>query len=88
MKVYILIYKEDTDGCYEIRVSPYSSEGPAREEMETAYAKKLQEISFDMSEQSDDHCCNCTNRSAYIEDGTDYYSWTIEEHDLQGLSVK
>ena len=88
MKVYILIYKEDTDGCYETKVSPYSSEDPAREEMESAYAEKLQEISFDVSEQSDDHRCICTKRSAGIEDGMDYYSWTIEEHDLQDLFVK
>ena len=56
--------------------------------METAYAEKLQEISFDVSEQSDDHRCICTTRSAGIEDGMDYYSWTIEEHDLQDLFVK
>jgi hypothetical protein len=88
MKVYILIYKEDTGGCYETRVSPYSSRDPAREEMESAYAEKLQEISFDVSEQSDGHRCGCTNQSACIEDGMDYYSWTVEEHELRDLFVK
>lgn len=88
MKVYILIYKEDTDGCYETRVSPYSSEGPAREEMEAAYAEKLQEIHFDTSVQNVCHSCCCTKRSASIEDEMDFYSWSIEEHDLQDRFVR
>lgn len=88
MKVYILIYKEDTDGCYETRVSPYSSESPAREEMEIAYAEKLQEIHFDVSVQNGFHSCRCTKQSASIEDETDCYSWHIEEHDLQDRFVR
>lgn len=88
MNIYILIYKEDTDGCNETQVSPYSSESPAREAMETAYAEKLREISFDVSVQSDDHRCFQTERSAFIENGMDYYSWSIEEHVLQDLFVQ
>ncbi len=88
MKIYILIYKEDSDVCYKTVVSPYSAEGPAREEMEAAYAEKLREIHFDVSVQDDEHRCFCTKRRALIEKGMDYYSWDIEEHDLQDRFVK
>lgn len=88
MKVYILIYKEDTDDDNRTQVSPYSAEGPAKEEMKSSYEKKLQEFHFDVSVQKDSHCCYCAERCAYIENGEDYYSWDIEEHDLQDRFVK
>lgn len=88
MKIYILIYKEDTDDRYETVVSPYSAEDPAIEEMEAAYAEKLQELHFDVSVQNDDHRCFCEKCCARIESGMDYYSWVIEEHDLQDRFVR
>jgi len=88
MKVYILIYKEDTDDDNRTQVIPYSAEGPAREEMESAYEKKLKELHFDVSKQKDGHCCTLAKRCAYIESGADYYSWDIEGHDLKDLLVK
>jgi len=88
MKIYILISKEDTDGNYRTQVSPYSSEGPAIEEMKSAYEQKLQELRFDASVQKDGHCCLLAECCAYIEHGEDYYSWDIEEHDLKSIFVK
>jgi len=88
MKVYILIYKEDSDDDNRTQVSPYSAESPAREEMKSAYEKALQALHFDTSVQSEGHRCLRTKRSAFIENGMDYYSWDIEEHNLKDLFVK
>lgn len=82
MKMYVLIYLENSDNGCNAEAFSFLDDAQAAAKMREAYEKALKSTEFDVDEQADDHYCHACDTEAVIVDGLDSYSWRIEEHEL------
>ncbi len=77
MKVYFLLYIEDTNNKSDGKVDLFLNDEAAQSAMEAAYAKTLQTLRFNTDSHSGDRYCKCRRSFAIIADGENFYSWSI-----------
>lgn len=77
MKIYFLLYMEDTSAGNQTHVELFLKELSAQKAMETEYAETIRRLRFDDSAYSEDHCCSCGKSTAIITNGQDNYSWSV-----------
>lgn len=82
MKMYVLIYLENSDNGCNAEAFSFLDDVQAAAKMREAYEKALKSTEFDVDEQTDDHYCRVCDTEAVIVDGLDSYSWRIEEYEL------
>lgn len=82
MKLYILIFEQDTDSAWGAEASPFLKLDIAQKSMRDAFEKTLKLWEFDKSYQTDEHKFSCQDTKAVILDGTDVVSWRIETHEI------
>lgn len=86
MRVYFLLYIEDTDNKSDGKVDLFLSGEAAQSAMEAAYARTLQTLRFNTDRHSGDHYCKCRRSFAIIADGENLYSWSIGRRKFAGAA--
>lgn len=82
MKLYILIFEQDTNSARSATASPFLDLDAARIALQNSYKKTLELWKFDESSQKDEHECSCRDDKAVIRDGIEVVSWRIETHEV------
>lgn len=77
MKVYFLLYMEDTRTRCTNQVELFPEESAAQRALETAYTNTIQKLQFDTTTYNEEHYCGCNGSTAIITDGEDNYSWSV-----------
>ncbi len=86
MRVYFLLYIEDTDSKSDGRVDLFLNDKTAQSAMEAAYARTLQTLRFNTGSRSRNHYCKCQKSFAIIADGENVYSWSIGQRKYAGAA--
>ncbi len=86
MKVYFLLYIEDTDNNSDGRVDLFLNDEAAQSAMESAYARTLQTLGFKVGRRRRDRYCKCKKSFAIIADGENFYSWSIGQRKFAGAA--
>lgn len=87
MKVYFLLYMEDTKANSTNRIELFPEEPAAQAALESAYAETIQRLQFDVSAYRENHYCGCNGSTAVITDGEDNYSWSVGVREMPELAV-
>ncbi len=86
MRVYFLLYIEDTDRKSDGRVELFLNDKAAQTAMEAAYAKTLHALRFNKDRRGRDRYCKCQKSFAIIADGENCYSWSIGQRKFAGAA--
>jgi len=86
MRVYFMLYIEDTDHKSDGRVELFLNDKAAQSAMEAAYARTLHALRFNTDSHSRDHYCKCQKSFAIIADGENCYSWSIGQRKFAGAA--
>lgn len=84
MKVYILVYVENSDYRCGSDIEVYLDPAKARVDMAAQYELQVKAAGMTSSEfKPDDYCyCELNEMNASVVDGEDSFVWRIEEKDL------
>lgn len=82
MTIYLLIHEQDTDAAWGATVDVFKRKNEAQNAMKAAFEETLKDWEFDAEQQTDDHSCDLTHRTASVRDGADVECWRIEEKAL------
>ena len=83
MKIYILIYEEDSDNRCGADVLHYTTEEAAVEAMREKYRASLEKLDHNVDEQTEDYNCSCKKYSANIVEAEDGYYWRVEAREIE-----
>lgn len=83
MKIYILVYEQNTDYGCGAEVSSFVRKEDAQAAMRSSWEDSVKGWGYDAKEHKDEDECYCEGDSAAIRDGMDSVYWRIEEHDLE-----
>ena len=82
MKIYVLVYEQDTDCGCDAEVSTFIRKEDAQATMRAGWEESVESWEYNSKEHKDEDECYCEEESAVIRDGMDSVRWHIEEHDL------
>ena len=82
MKIYVLVYEQDTDCGCDAEVSTFIHKEDAQATMRAGWEESVESWEYNSKEHKDEDECYCEEESAVIRDGMDSVRWRIEEHDL------
>ena len=82
MKIYVLVYEQDTDCGCDAEVSTFIRKEDAQATMRAGWEESVESWEYNSKEHKDEDECYCEEESAVIRDGMDSVRWRIEEHDL------
>ncbi len=82
MKVYTLLYHENSDYTCSANVTVLTSKEDAQELMRQCYEAFLENSEFNTSAMTDEYYASISDESAIVVDGMDSYNWEIEEHEV------
>lgn len=82
MKIYILLYEQDTDYGCGAEVSAFIRKEDAQAAMRVGWESSVESWKYNAKEHKDEDECYCEEESAVIRDGMDSVRWHIEEQDL------
>lgn len=82
MKIYLLIYEQDTDCGYNTDVSTFINKEDAQTAMRADWEDSVKGWEYNSKEHKDEDECYCEDNSAVIRDGMDSVRWRIEEQEL------
>ena len=83
MKIYVLIYEENSDTRCGADVIHFATENEAVEAMREKYKASLKNLNHDETEHRDGYDCCCTYMTATIIEGEDSYYWRIEAREIE-----
>ena len=83
MKIYTLLYHENSDTLCASDVMVFASRADAEDHMRTLYRESIKNLGHDESRTEDGYDCYCDEHGSYITEGLDEYSWKIEDHELE-----
>ena len=84
MKLYTLLYHENSDCCDKAEVVYCGdSHETASELLRDKYEKSLAAFHHDMKRNEDGYSCSGSPDYASIVEGLDNYTWEITEHDVE-----
>ncbi len=86
MKVYFLLYIEDTNNKNDGRVDLFLNNEAAQTAMDAAYAETLKTLRFKARSRRGDRYCKCKKSFAIIADGENFYSWSIGQRKFAGTA--
>lgn len=82
MKIYILLYEQDTDYGCGAEVSAFIRKEDAQAAMRAGWESSVESWEYNAKEHKDEDECYCEEESAVIRDGMDSVRWHIEEQKL------
>lgn len=82
MKIYMLLYKQDTDCGCDAEATAFIRKEDAQAVMRASWEKSVESWEYNAKEHKDEDECYCEEESAVIRDGMDSVYWCIEEQDL------
>ena len=82
MKIYCLLFIENSHAGHLFAVDPFLNHESALAAMRADYERKLAALPFDVSLQTEWHRCSCEKNLASIIDGTGTYIWCVQEREL------
>lgn len=82
MKIYCLLFSENSHAVHLSAADPFLNHESALAAMRADYERKLAALPFDVSLQTEWHRCSCEKNLASIIDGTGTYTWCVQEREL------
>ena len=84
MKIYTLLYKENSDCCDKAEIVYCgASHETASELLRDKYEKSLAALHHDAERDEDGYSCSLSPDCASIVEGMDSYVWEIKEHNVE-----